>query len=678
MYTVGCGHELPTLTAGVDNIVGTGSDNTIDGSLAILSGQGWNTLGSADKIDGGAGTDTLFVQTTGAAFSAAPASLKNVEVLQLDLARSTAAATTINLQSGDASLTTIKSGNNQQTAGVGNATVAVNNVQSKVATVELTNANDHFTLTAAATALAGTADALALNLNAVTAGTVTVSAATGTNGYETINVASNGSVANVLTSLTQGATNNTLATINVTGATNLNLGAALDNTVTKVDANAFTGQLNVTAGASNITITGGTGNDTISLAGTYSTADVVNGGAGTDTLSLNSAEAIVTTAQSNVTNFETLSIANQLNGAVDATRFSGVNAVTLTTGSATGSTIAFNAVASGANTVTINNSDTAGTQGVTINGVGTADTLNLNLRNADLGGATTTTGAETVNLFSSTGINGTAADGAANTATTITLTNTAATETLNISGDVAFTLTGAVTAEVINASTMTAALTMAVGQATVAAGGANITGGTVGDTLVASAQADVINGGGGADNIYGLAGADIITGGAGSDTFFFSATQQGGNTTTVASGTAMTAGDLITDFTSGTGGDLINITAGTTTAAASSGLAGAWNLGTAGLYVLTGANFNFVAGTSTAANVAAVIGAVTSAAGTDTGYIAILDTQGTADASDDQYNIFEVVTASGAKAGAALATTDTISLVGTINGTALLTTDFVA
>jgi hypothetical protein len=661
-----------TLTTGVDNIIGDATDNTIDASVSVLAGQVLNTLGSADKVDGGAGIDTLFVQNTGGvAVTTAPVSIKNIEVLQLDLGNSLNAYT-LNLQSGDSAVTTVKSGNNNAAAS------SVINVQSAVKNVEVSNTNQNFTLSVASSALSGTADALALDVNAVTAGTVSLTAATGTNGYETLDITSSGSVRNVLTTLT---TDNSLATINVAGTQDLNLGTALNNAVTKVDANAFTGKLNVTAGASVINVIGGTADDTINLDGTYTAADTINGGDGVDTLRLSSAQAIVTVAQSNVTNVEALRIGDALNGALNTTFFSGVNTVVLdTTAAATvvtgaASTITFNAAATGANTVTINNDDTAHTLGVTINGTATNDVLNINLNNADLAAGLTTTGAETVNLVSSNGTSPTtAADGGVNTATTITLAPTAATETLTISGDVAFTLAGAVTADAIDASGLTAGLTMAA--ATVATGSVTLSGGSAADVLWGSANADVINGGAGNDNITGLAGADLINGGAGSDVIIYTVAGQGGNSTTVASATAMTAGDLLADFVSGTGGDQINVNALATTHTAASGLAGAWNFGSAGVYILTGTNLDFVAATTTAANVATAIGNVTSGAG-NLGYIAILDTQSTASTADDQYNIFEVVSVN-AHAGAALGTTDTISLVGTVNGATLATTDFVA
>ncbi|MDD3802620.1 MAG: hypothetical protein PHV45_10560, partial [Desulfuromonas thiophila] len=78
------GGETFTLTTGIDNIVGTAGNDTINAS--------WNTaatktLGGLDNIDGGAGTDTLNVDdsatASGTLFSTGGATVKNVEVIKI-------------------------------------------------------------------------------------------------------------------------------------------------------------------------------------------------------------------------------------------------------------------------------------------------------------------------------------------------------------------------------------------------------------------------------------------------------------------------------------------------------------------------------------------------------------------------------------------------------------------
>ena len=81
----------------------------------------------------------------------------------------------------------------------------------------------------------------------------------------------------------------------------------------------------------------------------------------------------------------------------------------------------------------------------------------------------------------------------------------------------------------------------------ISSNGAVITGTSAANTIVGSAAVDQIDGGAGADTITGGGGNDVITTGSGADTLILSAT--GGGV------------DTITDFTAGTGGDVLDISA---------------------------------------------------------------------------------------------------------------------
>jgi len=524
-------------TTGVDDIVGSAGNDTIDGSRLVAGGAIADTWNHADSIDGGAGTDTLFAQLTADIFAN---SFKNVEVLNIEAQ----AGVTVDLNMGDAALTTIKSTN----SGANNLTVS--NIQSAPTSYVLTNSSGDFTATVATLKLAGTTDAATVDLSNVTgAKTVTLQTATAGSGYETLTINSGGTIANSI-KLTDGL-GTSLATVNVAGAQKLTL--VLDDTsVTTLNAATFTGGLTATvaaANAQNMTITGGTASDVINMNGTYTSDDVINGGAGTDRLTLTNLEATAAkTVQAGVTNVEVIGLSDGLNGAVTVNNFGG----------ATG--LRFGAAMVGAGVVDY----AAGTAGLdlqnhasngkaltaTIAGVATTDVLNMTVGSATAGntfgaGTVTINGAETVNITS---------QGGANTfGGTFTVTDTAATQAIVITGSQSLTFADAVRADSISASGMTgaAALTLTKGTGDTAT---TITGTANADTLVGSTKGDIINGGAGADTIANrLAGsasaADVITGGAGFDTFLLRGDTASGADPLLAGILSITS--LITDFTVG-------------------------------------------------------------------------------------------------------------------------------
>lgn len=521
-------------TENVDNVVGTANNDTLDASLKTTVAGRLQTWNNADQIDGAAGTDTLFAQLTAGVTAA---SFKNVEILDIEAQ----ANLTVDLNTGDAALTTIKSSNSGANA------LTVQNIQSAPTNYALTNTTGNLTSTVVNTKLAGTADAATLDLNNVTAGTVTLQPVAAGSGYETITVNSNGSVANTLTSLTDG-NGTTLTTVNVAGAQQLTVTLA-DTTVTTVNASTMTGVLNLTVAAGNtqnMAITGGSGNDVISTSVTYTSADTINGGAGTDRLVLSNGEAVAaTTTQANVSNVEVIGLSDGLNGAVTVNNFG-----------ATG--LRFGAAMMGAGTVNY----AAGTAGLdlqanasagnaltaTMAGTATNDVMNITMGSLVAGntfgtGNVTINGAETVNLLS---------QGGANTfGGTFTITDTAATQALVITGSQNITFTGAVRADTVDASGMTGAatLTLTAGTSTTAT---SITGTANADSLTGSSAGDIINGGAGADTIANVTtaviatAADVLTGGAGFDTFILR-----GDLASGAVATILNQAPLITDFTVG-------------------------------------------------------------------------------------------------------------------------------
>jgi len=159
------------------------------------------------------------------------------------------------------------------------------------------------------------------------------------------------------------------------------------------------------------------------------------------------------------------------------------------------------------------------------------------------------------------------------------------------SGNVSITTLTANILSSVDASAMTTAISVLGGTslvgvtATGGSGGFTFTGGTGADSITGGSGTDALIGGTGNDSINGAAGVDAITGGTGGDSLTggsgvdtfnmaiadgvvpsatsLSAAVASGDTITFSS----TAGvDSITDFTAGSGGDVLNFSSGSITA----------------------------------------------------------------------------------------------------------------
>lgn len=497
-----------TLTTGTDTLTGTAAGDTFDASGFFNSGTATTVpvLGSADRLDGGAGTDTINILLT-ANSTVTPASMANIEVV--NLTSTTNATPTLNLTNATG-VTTI---------GALNSTVAtqVTNLQSAATAFNMTNTNQNFTVTAVNTALAGTSDAATLTLDGVTGGTVTIQTTTAASGYETLSVVSGGSSANTLTALTDG-TGTSLATINVSGAQNINLGTTLDATVLTVNAADLTGALTVVqTNAVKTTITGGSGNDTIDVSSAFvdgsdsTNVDIINGGDGTDSLTLTSAEVAAVTAAAQwtaaVSNVETVVMDTVVAADLRLDFLTGVTTVEFDGGIGAQSHRVNSGTEIQYDLLDADND----AQTFTVSGSATTDTLTIDINGVDIGNGTQTyIGIETLNIATS----GTSLiDGAH------VMDTSAATQTMNITGTGTLTL-GNITADAVDASGMSGTLTVGTLQAAT-----NFTGGSGVDTVVGSTAADIIIGGAGADFLTNTAtganvsAGDTMTGGAGFDTF---------------------------------------------------------------------------------------------------------------------------------------------------------------
>ncbi|GCL53687.1 hypothetical protein NIES3806_10230 [Microcystis aeruginosa NIES-3806] len=468
------------------------------------------------------------------------------------------------------------------------------------------------TITIAGAALAGSEDTVAVTLNQVGSVDPTTGAAiqtfdaitgnptnnvsqftlgldpvSGNNGYEKISIESKGQ-ANLVEKLTANGSKQ----ITITGDQNLRINQALPNTAVKLDASAFEGDLDVTAGNGTVDFLGGKGDDTVRFnGGEFTATDKVDGGEGANTLVVVASDAeAITAADTNIKNTQTLTLfdGGTANKTLRADLIGDkITTVNLTAAADVNYTIRF---AAGANSVNVlKNTSATKTLNVQANGGGNNDSLTFTIdgddpttpllidkRNITVGKlnlnntATPNRSIEQLNLVVNNSGAGTHTIGA------ITLPDAAGVvETITITGNSSLTINGAVTAEKLDASGLTEATNGTTGltmtATSVSTVGINLTGSTFDDTLFGSTKNDFISGGAGKDTITGSGGADQITLGDGFDTVIFKNTQAGNQalnlqdkystvTDFLTGGTATTT-DLITISNAGVtnGGSLENL-----------------------------------------------------------------------------------------------------------------------
>ena len=286
----------------MDNFIGTAGNDTfaatvVNAAAAAGAGAG-TTLNASDLLTGGAGTDTLSMVVLGANSATGPVPLavntpvtSSVEVISVkNLSTGSQNGVTVNTAASSGITTVV---NDSSTAAVAFTAVAsnaaVNVISSKAAT----------SVTFADAALA-TAITLALNVSAAGSAatpasiTVATTTAAGTVTAATINAIGANFVAlagGASTAASIGVAAG-VKSLTVTGAGSLNLtntsalvnGSTLATDLTKLDASANTGGLTATVSNAKVVVTGGTGADTISLAGALTAGAVINLGAGNDKL----------------------------------------------------------------------------------------------------------------------------------------------------------------------------------------------------------------------------------------------------------------------------------------------------------------------------------------------------------------------------------------------------------
>jgi len=284
-----------SLTTGVDSITGTTGSDTISGT----TGNADPTIGAGDQIDGGSGTDTFAITVTGAAAATvAGVSLTSIETVRLS--DTSTAATTVNL-AGQSGITTISSFGSAQTA-----LASFTNVGA-IAALNLSNTSSTGTYNIGYTAAvtSGTNTQSIVLDTAASTGDVTI------DGIEVFNISASGASRIALDG-------NSSTTVNVTAsdATTIDLDAADNTNLATVTGAGSAGAITfvVNSNLSDLSVTGGDGNDTIDTsAGAFGTNDTIDGGAGTgDTIryqaAANTASAAIGATGATISNVEVLEL----------------------------------------------------------------------------------------------------------------------------------------------------------------------------------------------------------------------------------------------------------------------------------------------------------------------------------------------------------------------------------
>ncbi len=290
------------LTQGLDNVVGTSGNDTINAfAFNVVTGADTTTLQSVDVIDGGAGKDTLNIEvkadTVPDDFNGAiQGTIKNVEIININNTAANSAAAVDASKLGAEATQIWQIG----TAGAVTELAATTTAGFKdvAAAVSVTPAD---TAASAAVALDKLTDAGSVAFGATGTGilnavTVSGTVVDGVDAGTTVDAIAVGvTVGKDVESLSVNTAVKSTLTVNDVAST---------KKVSTVDASASTGGVDYqTAGAAVASIKGGAGSDklTNSFAGTATaTAATLNGGAGNDTLTVSVTKGAATAVTATV------------------------------------------------------------------------------------------------------------------------------------------------------------------------------------------------------------------------------------------------------------------------------------------------------------------------------------------------------------------------------------------
>ena len=616
-------------TATISVIGSAGADTiTLGGGLAaVTGGDGSDTirflasgnLTYQDTIDGGAGTNTLnFMDgtnnTSNMTFTIVDADLAKVTNVQKISASQNAASTTAG-ETDDYGVLNLTLGANALAAGIVSVTgssgadiVSVSSTYTGKVTFTPGSGNDTFTagtggsqvtftssgLTADDTITGGTGNDSVTITSSTTANYTVVLNATTLTGFENLTVSDSGTGSNysITTNSATVASGATL-TVNASGLLN-NAGATSTGTATGPSEFTFDGALetngkfNITGGAANDSLTGGSGADTISggagndtitggtgydsLSGgdgndtfvmatsagftdSVSVTDTVIGGAGTDTVSFTLSMTLIDSDLIAVSGVEVLDI----NGSADditltdaAFTSMGVTALTIDAAGTTGAAYIDVSALTSANSVTYIGSTTTNLSESVYGGAGNdtfrfASTSNLLKATDELDGGA---GTDTIEINFAGATSGTVAVDAISGIESIKVRASAT--TAGDGGWINDATSATLTINVTNSDYDQSTLTVDASAIILATDGAlantdklsfsatsdadetfNVTVGAGNDTISGGSGNDTLSGGDGEDSITGGSGVDNLSGGAGNDTFVFSALADFSNMTGV-------------------------------------------------------------------------------------------------------------------------------------------------
>lgn len=513
--------DASAFTGNLTVIASDGVDHSITGGSGNDSFDMTTNLTVADTINGGYGTDTVKVNAD--TVTLASLTLSNIE----NIYQEATAGNVLSLVTGGSTLTKVTLVENDTTS----INLGVTDLAAGVA-VELANNVDGQDMGIASLGLkdaSGTADALTVSVLGTSGqGDENVEDIAFTN-IETLNLVSGsfGTTAMLTTDtndIDDISADTALTTINASGAANLDVTVGAEATkLTKFDGSAMTATLQVILQAGDVSLTGGSGDDTFAFGSTLNNKDAVIGGGNTkttteDTLTATVTSLTATTGALTVSGVERLNLTNAGTAVINATAITGATEIGFVGG---GTTTTITGLAAGAAVgLGFKSNDEGGnvaygTIDVALaDSTGTADSLTFNLNNVDTGNAgdahtatLKTSGIETVNLAYST-------TATALASYTVTSTNLKA-ATINVTGSTADTGNTVALGTVSTSTTKVDGSSFkGVLKATAASGVATTftTDGTQADSITGSTGADTIT-------ISGSAAVShTIDAGAGSDT----------------------------------------------------------------------------------------------------------------------------------------------------------------